>query len=101
GRCRRWCAPGPCGNLSAMSPTRRDVLVQLAALVAVPLPSLDTLIASDPLTGTIAEFRAGRRRKLWTSAQVTQLALERCRTEGARWRAIDALSPAALDEARA
>jgi Asp-tRNA(Asn)/Glu-tRNA(Gln) amidotransferase A subunit family amidase len=32
---------------------------------------------------------------------VTARALDRCRDDGARWRAIDALSPTALDEARA
>ena len=37
----------------------------------------------------------------WTAAGVTARALERCRTEGARWRAIDALSQTALADARA
>src|SRR5438045_2468668 len=84
-----------------MSPTRREVLMQLAALAALPLPSLDTLTASDPLKGTMVAFQAGRKQRLWTSEQVTRQALERCRSEGARWRAIDALSPTAMDAARA
>lgn len=89
-----------------MSPTRRDVLAQLAALVTLPLPKLGLFagvdpIAADPLAGTIAEYQAGRRRGLWTSAEVTSRALERCRTDGSTWRAIDALSATALAEARA
>jgi Asp-tRNA(Asn)/Glu-tRNA(Gln) amidotransferase A subunit family amidase len=89
-----------------MSPTRREVLVQLAAFAALPLPKLDLFagidtLAADPLAGTIADFQAGRRRGLWTSAEVTSRALERCRTDGATWRAIDALSETALADARA
>ncbi len=83
-----------------MPPTRREVLARLAALAVLPqLPELSA--AGDPLDGTIAEFQGGRRRGLWTAAEVTARALERCRTDGARWRAIDALSPSALEEARA
>jgi Asp-tRNA(Asn)/Glu-tRNA(Gln) amidotransferase A subunit family amidase len=89
-----------------MSPTRREVLVQLAALAALPLPRLDRFastgsLSTDPLTGTIADYQAGRRRGLWTSAEVTARALERCRTDGKAWHAIDALSPTALADARA
>lgn len=89
-----------------MSPTRREVLAQLAALAALPLPKLDLFagvdaVAADPLAGTIAEFQAGRRRGLWTSAEVTSRALERCRTDGAAWHAIDALSATALADAHA
>ena len=91
-----------------MSPTRREVLVQLAALAALPLPKIDLFTGAltdsapaDPLAGTIAEYQAGRRRGRWTSAEVTARALERCRTDGQAWRAIDALSPTALDDARA
>ncbi|HEY0997907.1 MAG TPA: amidase [Gemmatimonadaceae bacterium] len=83
-----------------MSPTRRDALIQLAALVALPLPKLLTL-ADDPLTGTIAGYQEGRRRGLWTAAEITARALDRCRAEGARWRAIDQLADSALPEARA
>src|SRR5690242_10864048 len=91
-----------------MSPTRREVLAQLAVLAALPLSKLDPFagidtgaLAADPLAGTAAEFQAGRRRGLWTSAEVTRRALERCRTDGATWHAIDALSATALADARA
>ena len=83
-----------------MSPTRRDVLAQLAGLVALPL-AVRVRADQDPLDGTIAEYQAGRRAGAWTAAEVTARALERCRSDGARWRAIDVLSPIALDEARA
>ncbi|HEX6598127.1 MAG TPA: amidase [Gemmatimonadaceae bacterium] len=91
-----------------MSPTRREVLAQFAALAALPLSKLDPFagigtgaLAADPLAGTAADFQAGRRRGLWTSAEVTRRALERCRTDGATWHAIDALSANALADARA
>jgi Asp-tRNA(Asn)/Glu-tRNA(Gln) amidotransferase A subunit family amidase len=83
-----------------MSPTRREVLAQLAALAALPFsawPRTD----QHPLDGTIADYQAGRRRGAWSAAEVTARALDRCRSEGKRWRAIDALSPTALAEARA
>jgi Asp-tRNA(Asn)/Glu-tRNA(Gln) amidotransferase A subunit family amidase len=83
-----------------MSPTRREALAQLAALVALPLPRW-TLAADDPLDGTIADYQAGRRRGAWTAAEVTARALERCRADGMRWRAIDALAETALADARA
>src|SRR5690242_11469411 len=83
-----------------MSPTRREVLIQLAAIAALPLPKL-TFSASDPLDGTIADYQAGRRRGEWTAAEVTARALERCRQDGARLHAIDALSATALSDARA
>jgi aspartyl-tRNA(Asn)/glutamyl-tRNA(Gln) amidotransferase subunit A len=82
-----------------MSPTRREVLAQLAALVAMPRVRWESL-AADPLDGTVAEYQTGRRRGLWTAAEVTARALERCRSDGAKWRAIDVLSVTALDEAR-
>ena len=85
-----------------MSPTRREALAQLAALAALPMSERAwRRVASDPLDGTIAEYQAGRRRGAWSAAEVTALALERCRSEGVRLRAIDMLSPTALDEARA
>jgi len=83
-----------------MSPTRREVLAQLAALVALPLPRWSVL-AGDPLDGTIAEYQAGRRRGRWSAAEVTARALERCRVEGQRWHAIDAFAAGAMDDARA
>ena len=83
-----------------MSPTRREVLAQLAALAV--LPRLGGGHGDqDPLDGTVADYQAGRRRGAWTAADVTARALERCGTDGARWRAIDALSESALAEARA
>jgi Asp-tRNA(Asn)/Glu-tRNA(Gln) amidotransferase A subunit family amidase len=83
-----------------MSPTRREVLAQLAALAALPL-STALRTGTDPLDGTVADYQAGRRRGAWTAAEVAARALERCREDGARWRAIDALSSTVLAEARA
>jgi Asp-tRNA(Asn)/Glu-tRNA(Gln) amidotransferase A subunit family amidase len=83
-----------------MSPTRREVLAQLAALAVLPLPSW-VGAEPDPLDGTIAGYQAGRRRGAWTATEVTARALERCRSGGMRWRAIDELSPTALADARA
>src|SRR5262245_4018927 len=82
-----------------MSPTRREALAQLAALAALPLARWN-LVADDPLDGTIADYQSGRRRGMWTAAEVTTRALERCRAEGAKWRAIDGLSDTAIGEAR-
>jgi Asp-tRNA(Asn)/Glu-tRNA(Gln) amidotransferase A subunit family amidase len=82
-----------------MPPNRREVLAQLAALALMPLPDW-ILVGQDPLDGTIAQYQAGRRRGSWTAAEVTALALARCRSAGKRWRAIDALSPTALADAR-
>jgi len=85
-----------------MSPTRREALAQIAALVALPIPlSRWTFTASDPLDGTIADYQAGRRRGDWTAAEITARALERCRSDGAHWRAIDALVSTASADARA
>ena len=56
---------------------------------------------ADPLDGTIADYLAGWRRGRWSAAEVTERALDRCRTDGARWHAIDLLSQTALAEARA
>jgi len=83
-----------------MSPTRREALGQLAALAALPLARWPR-VASDPLDGTVAEYQAGRLRGDWTAVEVTTRALDRCRTLGARLRAIDALADTALAEARA
>ncbi len=83
-----------------MSPTRREVLAQLAALATLPL-SAGFRAGLDPLDGTVADYQAGRRRGAWTAADVVARALDRCRDDGARWRAIDALSATALADARA
>ena len=85
-----------------MSLTRREVLAQLAGLVLLPRFAWSPVPAGeDPLDGTIADYQAGRARGAWTAAEVTARALERCRADGMRWRAIDALSGTALEEARA
>lgn len=85
-----------------MPPTRRQALAALAAFAALPrLTWRDDTPATDPLDGTIAAYQAGRRRELWSAAEVTALALERCRAEGARWHVIDALSSTAIADARA
>ncbi|HEY4306037.1 MAG TPA: amidase [Gemmatimonadaceae bacterium] len=83
-----------------MSPTRREALLQLAALSTLPLRRWPS-IAADPLDGTIAEYQAGRRRGEWTAVAVTTRALERCQTVGARLHAVDALANTAIAEARA
>ena len=75
-------------------------LVALSALTALPR-SWGMRTPTDPLDGTIADCQAGLRRGEWTAEEVTRRALERCRRDGAAWRAIDALSATALDEARA
>lgn len=90
-----------------MDLSRREALAQLAALVALPtviphtLSHLAQAPATDPLAGTIADYQAGRHRGMWSAEEVVKHALERCRTDGARWNAIDALSPTAIAEARA
>ena len=83
--------------------TRREALRQLALLGALPLTRSVhwPAAATDPLDGTIADYQAGRRRGEWTALEVATRALERCRTDGAHWHAIDALANTALDEARA
>ena len=86
-----------------MSPTRRETLAQLAALAAasvLPFPEWRS-VRADPLDGTIADFQAGRRRGHWSAAEVAARALERCRTDGARLHAIDALSDTAVADAKA
>src|SRR4029079_16304431 len=85
---------------SLMSVSRREVLAQLAALVALPRARFNVVV-TEPLDGTAAEYQAGRGRGDWTAVQCTQRALDRCRNEGKRWRAIDALNTTALDDARA
>lgn len=84
---------------------RRDAIVQLGALAGMSaLPGMAWARSggsADPLVGTIADYQAGRRRGTWTALEVAQRALERCRAEGARWRAIDVLTDTALDAARA
>jgi aspartyl-tRNA(Asn)/glutamyl-tRNA(Gln) amidotransferase subunit A len=83
--------------------SRREAVARLAALTAgLPIARWASLTATDPLTGTIAEYQAGRRRREWTAVEVTTRALERCRDAGARFHAIDVLdADVALSAARA
>ena len=83
--------------------SRRDALAALAALAAsAALPrSSWAFLDRDPLEGTIAVYAAGLRSGRWSAADVTARALERCRTDGMAWRAIDALSETAVDDAKA
>ena len=83
--------------------SRRDALARLAALAATAAwPDPARAIADhDPLDGTIAEYAAGFRSGRWSAAEITTHALARCRAEGRAWRAIDALSATAIDDARA
>jgi len=83
--------------------SRRDVLAQLAAIAAsaaVPR-SAWARAAGTPLDGTISEYLAGLRARRWSVFEITTEALERCRTDGSRWHAIDVLSPIAIEDARA
>jgi Asp-tRNA(Asn)/Glu-tRNA(Gln) amidotransferase A subunit family amidase len=85
--------------------SRRDALARLGALAAaaaLPCPaSAWSFIGDDPLEGTIADYAAGLRRGAWSAAEITGRALERCRTDGMAWRAIDVLSATAVADARA
>jgi Asp-tRNA(Asn)/Glu-tRNA(Gln) amidotransferase A subunit family amidase len=83
-----------------MSPTRREALVELSTLLAIPLVRWPERLA-DPLAGTIADYQAGRARRDWSAAEVTKQALDRCNAWNGALHAIDELSPTALDEARA
>ena len=81
-----------------MAPTRRDALTRLGALLALPLTRWPAL-ADDPLSGTIAQYQAGRVRGDYTALEITRRALERCRTRGVALRAVDLLADTALAEA--
>ncbi|HTE46738.1 MAG TPA: amidase, partial [Gemmatimonadaceae bacterium] len=96
-----WLALRAFGGIFTAMTTRREALAQLASLAAALPLAPWTFSAADPLDGTIAEYQAGRRRGAWSAAEVTAHALERCRSDGAKWRAIDALADTALDDARA
>src|SRR5690606_11816204 len=89
-----------------MSPTRREVLAQLAALAVLPSLAGGPLscartgaplvrsgagAGADPLDGTAAAYQAGRRRGDWSAEEIVARALDRCRGDGVRWRAIDVL----------
>jgi Asp-tRNA(Asn)/Glu-tRNA(Gln) amidotransferase A subunit family amidase len=98
GRLRGIARGGAKPERSVMT-SRRDVLAQLAALAVVP--HLSRMRGGpEPLEGGIAEYQAGRRRGEWSAVEVTSRALERCRSDGSAWRAIDVLSVDVLGEAR-
>ncbi|MEO7361734.1 MAG: amidase [Gemmatimonadaceae bacterium] len=91
-----------------MYQTRREVLAQLSAMVGIAIAHR-TLAGrlwreltpfADPLSGTIAEYQAGRLRGDWTALEVTTKAIERCRALNGELRAIDLFSATALDDAR-
>jgi Asp-tRNA(Asn)/Glu-tRNA(Gln) amidotransferase A subunit family amidase len=87
-----------------MSPSRRDVLLELSALFAasrVDWSALMDVAADDPLAGTVAAYQAGRARGAFSAVEVTTEALRRARAWNATLRAIDLLADTALDEARA
>ncbi|MDQ2665716.1 MAG: amidase [Gemmatimonadota bacterium] len=83
-----------------MQLTRREALARLSALLAVPMLRWPARLA-DPLTGTIVDYQAGRVRRDWTAAEVTQRALERGEALNGALHLIDELSATALDDARA
>lgn len=83
-----------------MSPTRREVLAQLSALLVMPLVRWPLRVA-DPLAGTIAQYQAGRLRGEFSAAEVTTEALRRCRAWNGALHAIDQLADRALTEAQA
>ena len=83
-----------------MSPTRREALRQLSAVLALPLVRWPRP-ADDPLSGTIAQYQAGRLRGDYSAAEVTTRALERARGANEWLRAVDQFAPTALAEARA
>ncbi|MEP6622423.1 MAG: amidase [bacterium] len=83
-----------------MTLTRREALVRLSALLAVPLIRWPERLA-DPLAGTVVEYQAGRVRGDWTAAEVTARALDRCNKWNATLHAVDQLSATALADARA
>jgi Asp-tRNA(Asn)/Glu-tRNA(Gln) amidotransferase A subunit family amidase len=94
--------------MSRLSLSRRDVLAQLAALAASAFPFAGGIAGlrygasgTDPLDGTVADYVAGLRGYQWTAAEVTARAIERCRTDGTAWRAIDVLSTTAIADANA
>ncbi len=83
-----------------MSPTRREALAQLSALLAIPLVGWPRR-ADDPLAGTIAQFQAGRLHGDFSAVEATREALRRCRAWNGTLRAVDQLTDTALAEARA
>jgi Asp-tRNA(Asn)/Glu-tRNA(Gln) amidotransferase A subunit family amidase len=83
-----------------MTISRREALLELSALFAVPLIRWPERL-SDPLGGTIIEYQAGRARHDWTAVQVIEKALDRANAWNGTLHAIDELSKTAMDDARA
>ncbi len=88
-----------------MSPTRREALAQLSALLGIPLVAMPLTgwprRVSDPLAGTIAQYQAGRLRSDFSAVEVTTEAVRRCREWNGALHAIDQLADTARAEARA
>jgi len=85
---------------AAMTFSRRDALLRLGALAAGATLLRAEPDAADPLDGTIADYAAGLRAGTWRATEITERALERCRTTGAAWHAVDALAEGAIHDAR-
>jgi Asp-tRNA(Asn)/Glu-tRNA(Gln) amidotransferase A subunit family amidase len=83
-----------------MTISRREALLELSALFAVPLIRWPERL-SDPLAGSIVEYQAGRARHDWTAVQVIQESLDRANAWNGTLHAIDELSKTAMDDARA
>jgi Asp-tRNA(Asn)/Glu-tRNA(Gln) amidotransferase A subunit family amidase len=96
-----------------MTLSRREAVAQLAALAATAAVPREAFAAvkfeasgygravTNPLDGTIADFAAGFRDGQWSAAEIAERSLQRCRTDGFAWRAIDALSATAIADAKA
>jgi Asp-tRNA(Asn)/Glu-tRNA(Gln) amidotransferase A subunit family amidase len=80
--------------------SRREALREISALFAVPFIRWPERLA-DPLTGTMAEYQAGRARGEWSAVEITREALDRSSAWNSRLHNIDELSQMALDDARA
>ena len=78
---------------------RRDALFELGALFAIPLIRWPDRL-DDPLSGTIAEYQAGRARGAWTAEHVTKEALDRISAWNGTLHAVDMVSGTALRDAR-
>ena len=83
-----------------MSLTRREALIRLSALLAVPMIRWPARLV-DPLAGNIIDYQAGRLRGDWTALEVTTRSLERASALNERLHLLDMLSATALDHARA
>jgi Asp-tRNA(Asn)/Glu-tRNA(Gln) amidotransferase A subunit family amidase len=84
-----------------MSPSRRDVVLQLASWFGAHTLLRRSVTAPHPLLGTIADYQLGRARGEWSAEEITRAALDRSAAAGDRFRAIAVLAPDALDTARA